>query len=488
MPSDVNDRTDWSREAARWTWITGTDPESRRRAKAHTSREVKRRKADLSQTARDRRASRRKPWLLASAKLRKDSEFAQLAKNALVPDPASPLGAGRVDPFAQHPVLFESNELHELMDHFLFTAPRLRAKPQQRVCFLPLFQEIRRVAFELAQDDPAAFHTILAIASADRSILGEEEEPIQAIAYNAYSITLLNKRLSNAEDATTDKTITTVALQIIFLLLFEDCDAVKAHADALECLVNLRGGLEFFEISNPQLALLINLADYLPPVAALLGTRRFHRSDESVSEAATRSPAALLAPNGLEALAHFDMYFDITRICLSLQQATSTAFSGDLWTSSVTESKLKSQPRDLVVLGTSKTAWGRRCEIMKCVCLAGLIYMHVISRENTDIRSAHERISQLLPEWDTSWKHSLELLIGELLLGPGDEFDSLTALMRIGTFLNQKSWYDIRRHLQDIYLEVHDGALQSNIKVENSQDMEMAGLTALFGFFNFTGS
>jgi hypothetical protein len=105
-----------------------------------------------------------------------------------------------------------------LTSQVLFTAPSLQSKPQKRVCFLPLFQEIRRVSFELAQNDLAAFHTILAIASADRSILHDEKEPVQAIAHNTYSIRLLNERISNAEDATTDRTLTTVALQIIFLV------------------------------------------------------------------------------------------------------------------------------------------------------------------------------------------------------------------------------------------------------------------------------
>jgi hypothetical protein len=235
MSDNVKDAIDSSREAAQWTWITATDSESRRRAKSHTSREVKRRKAVLSQRAGDRKAGRRKPLSLAPAKLRPNPEPAQSAVKALSPNPASPLGAGRIDPFAQYPVFSESNELHELVDHcefdvqsqllrsllippVLFTAPSLQLKPQKRVCFLPLFQEIRRVSFELAQNDPAAFHTILAIASADRSILHDEAEPMQAIAYSTHSIRLLNKRLSDAKDATADTTITTVALQVIFLV------------------------------------------------------------------------------------------------------------------------------------------------------------------------------------------------------------------------------------------------------------------------------
>jgi hypothetical protein len=80
------------------------------------------------------------------------------------------------------------------------------------------FSKKYAVSFELAQDDPAAFYIILAIASADRSILRDEKEPLQALAHNTYSIRMLNKRISDVENATTARTITTAALQIIFLV------------------------------------------------------------------------------------------------------------------------------------------------------------------------------------------------------------------------------------------------------------------------------
>ncbi|KAN0092493.1 hypothetical protein V8E51_018340 [Hyaloscypha variabilis] len=444
------------------TWITAADTDSRRKAKSHTSREVKRRKAVLSGKIKEKQHGLRKKLLPASATSRPSLELAQLVKQTLVPDPVSPLGAGRVDPFAHYPVHFETNDLHEL--------------PQRRVCFLPLFQEIRRVSFEIARSDPGAFHTILAIASADRSILCDEEEQVQALAHNTYSIQVLNERMSNVKDATTDRTIATVALQILFLFLFESCDAVKTHADALENIVKLRGGLELFEASNPELTLLINLADSLPPAIALLGMRRFHKIDAAISDPATISPVALLAPSGLEALSHFDMYFDLTRICLSLQRATHAAFAGDFWTSSVAETKLKSQLRDLLALGRSKAAWGRRCEIMKCVCLAGLIYMRIVSKKEKNVVAAHRDLSHLLPETDAPWKRPLEHLIGELIGGDsGDCFESLAV---------------IRRHLQDIYQDSLQESPKANVSdvKQDPHEVEMAGLTALFGFFSVAGS
>jgi hypothetical protein len=158
----------------------------------------------------------------------------------------------------------------------------------------------------------------------------------------------------------------------------------------------------------------------------LTGRRRFHLIDEAISEAACLSPVALLAPNGLEALAYFDMYFDISRICLNLQRTTDAAYAGDYWMSSVTETKLKSQLRELLAMGTSNTAWGRRYEIMKCICLAALIYTHVISQKDLTPLAALEQLSQLLAksESEGSWKGRVEQLIGELLQGEsGDCFN-----------------------------------------------------------------
>jgi len=120
----VNEMVDPSRDAAQWTWIDGTDNESRRQAKAHTSRDAKRRKAALAQRASDRKTGRRRPISLAPATMRQGSELARSTAQVLPPSPASPLGAGRVDPFAQYPVRFENNELGELVDHCEFESLR----------------------------------------------------------------------------------------------------------------------------------------------------------------------------------------------------------------------------------------------------------------------------------------------------------------------------------------------------------------------------
>jgi hypothetical protein len=138
------------------------------------------------------------------------------------------------------------------------------------------------------------------------------------------------------------------------------------------------------------------------------------------------------------------------------------------------------------------TAWGHCCEIMKCVCLAAFIYTRIISRKDLTLETSQARLSQLLPKFETLLaKQSLEDLKGELLQGDsGDCFESLAALMRTAALLDQLSWYGIRRLLQDLFLEVYNGPVQTFASGQghDKQEIEMAGLTALFGFFNLAGT
>src|SRR3954451_5353445 len=94
------------------TWISSHDKDSRRRIKSHTSSENKRRKT----TARVRIAQLKDPSnrrILIPAIPKPDPA-------SQIPSPVSPLGAGRVDPFANYPIALKSNEHLDLVDHCKF--------------------------------------------------------------------------------------------------------------------------------------------------------------------------------------------------------------------------------------------------------------------------------------------------------------------------------------------------------------------------------
>lgn len=471
------------------TLKSSTDLQSRRRLlKAHLPTESKRREADATAqiSPLDTPGS---PWILVPA--RTDISPASPSTLDYSPSPVSPLGAGRVDPFANYPVIMDADEHLELVDHFMFTAPSVALKPQKRVCFLPLFQEVRRTAFELAQNDEAAFSVILAIAAADKSILYDDSNHLPAIEHSTKSLQLLRTRIASPSEAAKEGTIATVALQIVYQLLFEGCDSLDQHLDALEHLVRLRGGIDEIEKSNPKLALLINLADYLPPTTALVGRRRFHQSLSNSENVRILSPVALAPPKGLEALAQFDTYVDLKQICLVMHNATLSVSAGQLFAFSTIEYKIQSQLRDLVALGTSNTAWGRRCEILKCVHLSALMYLRVIFQpklDNRQVQMLPNLISTCFPWLDPP----LEVYIQRLLplFQTTDEPDEksisecLGPLMSFGARIDGPSWKIFRESLQAAYEGTFRKPVSNPRTGLDPQEVDSSGLAALFGFFN----
>jgi hypothetical protein len=253
-----------------------------RRAKLHPSSRSNKHKAAIE----DLRVKPSRALLPAEPKRHRSDELLS---------PVSVLGAGRVDPFATYPVRLKSNKHLDLVDHckfsdisyqlgvdlltivVIFVAPSLNSKPHRRACFSPLFQRMRRSIFEAAQDDPVAFRTILAFSSADRSTLQDENEPVEAIKYSTQSLQLLRERLAQPSLATTDGTLAAVAVYVAYTVslfspndvlsvelthykfFLEDCDTLDTQLNALEKLVELRGGIEAIERCNPKLGMLVNL-------------------------------------------------------------------------------------------------------------------------------------------------------------------------------------------------------------------------------------
>lgn len=103
-----------------WTWITSNDEESRRRAKSHVSREVRRHKVFQARQVRDKHLGRRRALVPTATKPKPEPRNkAEEPPSALVPwpGPVSLLGAGRVDPFALYPIHSTSSEHLQLVDH-----------------------------------------------------------------------------------------------------------------------------------------------------------------------------------------------------------------------------------------------------------------------------------------------------------------------------------------------------------------------------------
>jgi hypothetical protein len=166
--------------------------------------------------------------------------------------------------------------------------------------------------------------------------------------------------------------------------------------------------------------------------------------------------------------------------------------SGDHFTFSTIEFKLRSQLQDLAALGTSNLAWGRRCEILKSVHLAALIYLKTIFQPGLDGIMA-EALQKIIGGCLSPLEMGLQVHVNALTqqFQSGDDLDevsmaaSLAPLMSIGASLDGPSWLSVREILQSLYEGVYRKPLAPNSRAgSDPQEVDISGLTALFGFFS----
>ena len=103
-----------------------------------------------------------------------------------------------------------------------------------------------------------------------------------------------------------------------------------------------------------------------------------------------------------------------------------------------------------------------------------------------------EQFEQLLEEleMEEGTKGLFGSLIEELLRGvEGDVFHSLAALMRLAAEKNQLFWTNTRKLMEELYGKVNGRALELTRPAPNAdpEAIEIAGLSALFLFFNVDG-
>ena len=114
----ADDKNPLSVEIGQWTFILGTDTNSRRQAKSQVNRDTKRRKTVQALAVCGRKPGSRRR--LAPVAVGQSMNLARSSVRVWALSPASLLGAGRVDSFAQYPVELENHELQGLVDHCKF--------------------------------------------------------------------------------------------------------------------------------------------------------------------------------------------------------------------------------------------------------------------------------------------------------------------------------------------------------------------------------
>ncbi|KAF8861942.1 hypothetical protein BDZ45DRAFT_233328 [Acephala macrosclerotiorum] len=219
-------------------WIAHGDASARRRARAHVTRGFRRAKAAQvqSEKAEDNvvRKKKKKPKGGSSPESESSSSSTSPTATTLLYSEevdATPtalamvkgLGTGRTDPFSTLPVNM-SPDTHALLDHYFF-----------------------------GLSDSSVFHMVLSAAAHDIAYIRGQQESEEVAKHRGIALGLIKKRVLDWQTGSPDGTLVAVALLAGCELLFGTPPNFNIHMHGLATLLDLRGGLEAFRESNPQL-------------------------------------------------------------------------------------------------------------------------------------------------------------------------------------------------------------------------------------------
>jgi len=95
-----------------------------------------------------------------------------------------------------------------------------------------------------AVTDQALLHSVLCHAATDLSIISSKPLMLEGVYHKARAIEIINTRLKNEDQATTDASISAVACLAYLECLSSSPAGVKLHMDGLEAIIKRRGGLQ----------------------------------------------------------------------------------------------------------------------------------------------------------------------------------------------------------------------------------------------------
>ncbi|KAH7306113.1 hypothetical protein BKA65DRAFT_601851 [Rhexocercosporidium sp. MPI-PUGE-AT-0058] len=157
--------------------------------------------------------------------------------------PITPLGAGRIDPFANYPIKMNKGELW-LID-------------QVNTAHDPTFRTLRERWLPVMIKGPATFHQFLANVSLNVSrVRGESLDNVVTVAHHSLAIRSVNQKLSDPVLKASDDVLLGILSFRCYNLVKGDFDAAAVHLEGLNNVVELRGGYNGSGIS-PMLVSLI---------------------------------------------------------------------------------------------------------------------------------------------------------------------------------------------------------------------------------------
>ncbi|CZR54674.1 uncharacterized protein PAC_04558 [Phialocephala subalpina] len=266
-------------------WIAHGDASARRRARAHVTRGFRRAKAAQAQSekAEDnvvrKKAKKPKGGSPPDSSSSSSSSTSPAATTPLYIEEVSAtptastlvksLGSGRTDPFSSLPVNM-SPDTHALLDHYFFGMAPLSFAGDQRANFQP----VKSLIFNVGLADSSVFHTILSAAAQDIAYIRGEQEPEDVVKHRGTALGLIKSRVLNWQKGSPDGTLVAVALLAGSELLFGTPPKFNTHMEGLATLLKLRGGLEAFRETNPELYGIVSWID-CSGSCNMLSKRRF---------------------------------------------------------------------------------------------------------------------------------------------------------------------------------------------------------------------
>ncbi|KAG4438503.1 hypothetical protein IFR05_006026 [Cadophora sp. M221] len=157
------------------------------------------------------------------------SEMDNFPSNLLPISPITPLGAGRIDPFASYPIKMNRGELW-LID-------------QVNTGQDPTFRTLRERWLPVMIKGPTTFHQFLANVSLNISrVRGENLDNAVTVAHHSLAIRSVNQKLSDPVLKASDDVLLGILSFRCYNLVKGDFDAAAVHLEGLNNVVELRGG------------------------------------------------------------------------------------------------------------------------------------------------------------------------------------------------------------------------------------------------------
>ncbi|KUJ12894.1 uncharacterized protein LY89DRAFT_737794 [Mollisia scopiformis] len=450
-------------------WIAHGDASARRRARAHVTRGFRRAKAAQAQLEKGGDVVRKKGKKSKSISPPESesgsstsspaestpiyNEEVQVAPSAVVvQNLGAGLGSGRTDPFSSLPVNM-SPDAYALLDHYFFGMAPLSFAGDQRSNFQP----VKSLIFNVGLADSSVFHLVLSAAAKDIAYIRGQEESQDVVRHRGIALELIKKRVLDWQASSADGTLVAVALLAGTELLFGTPQNYNTHMAGLETMLNLRGGLEAFRETNPQLYSIVCWFD-CSGSCNLLSKRRFtpiKYVPDLLYTAIDGVPEKIL--QGLPV--GYDLFKELVSMFEGMHNVTSLVQSSGDHIHERPEFIVQSEAElyKTLCMPDTEGVRSRRRHIHQSLLILPLVYMALVSEyEGASAELFLYRFQKVLAGDAAPWGEAVANLFRTLLVSEPWESRlfamQISLLVDVCTTLEWQSWREIKSSLLQFFI------------------------------------